>query len=122
MKYMLMIYNNPDSQWSGSERDKAGMRELFALRDELAATGELVSSEALTPPATATVVRVREGAVAVTDGPFAEAKDFLAGYFLLECESLERAVAIAARTPVARDYAVEVRPILDNEVMWDAVS
>lgn len=117
MKYMLMIHNNPDNPWTGSEEDKEGLRALLALRDQLAQSGELVASDALAEPAETKTVRVRNGAVTATDGPFIEAKEYLAGYFVVECESLERAVEIAALTPVARTYAIEVRPVLDDCAM-----
>ncbi|PRY02326.1 YciI family protein [Allonocardiopsis opalescens] len=114
---MLMIYSDPERPWTGSEDDRAELRELFALRERLAATGELIASDALTEPAQARTVRVRGGSVAVTDGPFAEVKEHLAGYFLVDCASLDRALEIAALTPVARRSAMEVRPILDEAVM-----
>lgn len=122
MKYMLMIYNNPDVAWTGSDEQRRELGELFALRDELIGTGELISSHALADPELTTTVRVRGDVPEVTDGPFAEAKEQLAGYILFECADRERAVEIAARTPPARRYAVELRPIADDaELLSEAI-
>jgi hypothetical protein len=82
---------------------------------ELATTGELVGGQALAGPAESKTVVVRDGVPAVTDGPFLESKEFLAGYLIVECDSVERATDIAARWPDARLCAMEVRPII-NEV------
>jgi hypothetical protein len=120
VKYLLLIYSNPKS-WDHplflqqhdelSDVERAGMTEEFvALMTEISESGELVGSEPLADPASATTVRTRDGVPVTTDGPFAEAKEQLAGYFVLEC-SQERAVAIAARFPDARFGAVEVRPV-----------
>lgn len=125
MKYMLQIYSDPDS-WghpiflrtpeaeamSGEERD-AMVARLDALLKEITESGELVGGEALADPVNARTVRVRDGVPATTDGPFSESKEQLAGYFVVDCESLERATEIAARFPDARFAAVEVRPIMD---------
>ncbi|MBC6457382.1 YciI family protein [Actinomadura sp. HBU206391] len=112
MKYMLLIYNNPESL---AAQDIDGlMREVDVLMGELAESGEWVGGEALAEPAHTRTVRVRDGVPATTDGPFAEAKEQLAGYCVVECETLERATEIAARWPDARYGAMEVRPILDT--------
>lgn len=113
MKYMLLIYSNPES-WaalSEAERDTLA-REHAALYRELAAAGTLVGAEALADPATTTTVRVRDGVPAVSDGPFAEAKEHLAGYYLIEVVDLDAAHAVAARVPDARLVGVEVRPVM----------
>ena len=114
MKYMLLIYNNPANveTMSEEERNKV-MGEAGAIIDELIESGEWIGGEALADPLHTKTVRVRGGVPAVTDGPFVEAKEHFAGYCLVECESLERAVAIAARWPDARYSAMEVRPIMD---------
>jgi hypothetical protein len=112
VKYLIMIYSNPATReiWeSFSEADKAeGYRVHQALADDLAASGELVTSEALADPSLGKRVVVRGGETLTTDGPYAEAKELLAGFWLLDCESIERAVELAARIPEA-----EVRPVLD---------
>ncbi|WP_225878568.1 YciI family protein [Spongiactinospora rosea] len=115
---MLMIYNNP-AIWEAlpeQERESA-MAEAGALMAELESTGEWIGGEALADPSTSRTVRVREGVPAVTDGPYLEAKEHLAGYCLVECESLERATEIAARWPDARYTGMEVRPLMNGAGM-----
>jgi hypothetical protein len=110
VRYMLLIYNNPESL---PEEELEGlMGEADALMRELAESGEWVGGEALAEPSSTRTVRVRDGVPTTTDGPFAEAKEQLAGYCVVECESLERATEIAARWPDARYGAMEVRPIV----------
>ena len=112
---MLLIYNNPATleALSEEERDEL-MGEVDALVTELTESGEWVGGEALADPSHTRTVRVRGGVPAVTDGPFAEAKEQLAGYCVVDCEFPERAVEIAARWPDARFWAMEVRQILDG--------
>jgi hypothetical protein len=113
VKYLLMIYQNPVT-WQGmpESEKKAFMSDAGAIVDELVASGEWVGGEALADPSTAVAVRVRGGVPAVTDGPFAEAKEQVVGYCIVDCESRERAVEIATRWPDARLWGMEVRPIL----------
>jgi hypothetical protein len=117
VKYLILIYGNPASReiWAGFSDDQRaeGYRYYAALTEELAAAGELIVSEALADPSLATRVSVCDGQTLTSDGPFAEAKELLAGFFLLECESVERAVEVAARLPEAELGLVEVRPILN---------
>lgn len=115
MKYVALVYNNPGAfeALSQTERDEL-MRQADAFLKELTESGELLGGQALADPSTGKTVRVRKGVPAVTDGPFAEAKEQLAGYYVLDCESLERATEIVARDPAARLWAVEVRPIMDT--------
>src|SRR5262245_24228380 len=112
-----MIYSNPASRkiWEGfSDAERAeGLAYYAALTEDLAASGELIVSEALADPSLAKHVSVTEGRTMATDGPFAEAKEQLAGFFLLECESVDHAVEHAARIPEAALGLVEVRPILN---------
>ncbi|MCU1681384.1 MAG: hypothetical protein JWQ81_2123 [Amycolatopsis sp.] len=124
MKYLLMIYSNPAS-WghpiflrtpealamSGDKRDEL-TGEFEALLKEISESGELIDSAPLGDPRSTRTVRVRKGVSAGTDGPFIEAKEQLAGYFVVDCASPERAEEIAGRFPDARFAAVEVRPIL----------
>jgi hypothetical protein len=117
VKYLILIYGNPESRaiWEGfSDAERAeGYAVYAALKEELVASGELIVTEALARPSLGKRVSVREGNTMTTDGPFAEAKELLAGFFLLECESMERALEHAARVPEAELGLVEVRPVLD---------
>ena len=117
MRYLILIYSNPASRdiWEGFSDDQRaeGYRYYAALTEELAAAGELIVSEALADPSLTTRVSVRDGQTLTSDGPFAETKELLGGFFLLECESHERAVEIAARVPEAELGLVEVRPVLE---------
>ena len=121
MKYLILIYSNPASReiWAGFSDDQRaeGFRYYAALNQELAASGELIVTEALADPSQTTRVTVRDGQVVTSDGPFAESKELLAGFYLLECESLDRAVEVAARVPEAELGLVEVRPVLDLDQM-----
>jgi len=114
VKYLILIYTNQIG-WEGlSDAQRADFgRGHLALSEELAESAELIVSEGLADPALATCVSVREGRTLTTDGPFAEVKEHLAGFYLIECESLDRAIAHAARVPDAAYGQVEVRPILD---------
>ena len=114
MKYLVMIYSNPASRaaWEGfSDAEKsAGLRVYASLVEELAGTGELVVTEALADPSHAR-------RPFVGDGPFAEVKEHLAGFFLVDCASMERALEIAARIPEAPYGLVEVRPTMTYDGM-----
>ena len=121
MKYLILIYSNPASReiWEGFSDDQRaeGFRYYAALNEELAASGELIVTEALADPSLTTRLSVRDGQVLTSDGPFAEAKELLAGFYLLECEGMDRAVEIAARIPEAELGLVEVRPVLRLDAM-----
>jgi hypothetical protein len=114
MKYMLLIYDNADTRerFLGKGSD-ALMGEVNAIMQELTESGELVGGEALADPSNTKTIRPRDGVPAVTDGPFAEAKEHLGGYLIVECESVERATEIAKRWPNSRFAAMEVRPLMD---------
>ena len=116
MKYLVLIYSNPASReiWEGfsDEQRAEGFRYYGAITEELAASGELIVTEALADPSLTRRVTVRDGQTLTSDGPFAEAKELLAGFYLLECDSMERAVEVAARLPEAELGLIEVRPIL----------
>jgi hypothetical protein len=120
MKYLLLIYHNQASRelWGGlSEAEKArGLEAYAAFTAALAASGELVMSEALADPSRAKRVTVRQGRAIATDGPFAEGKEHLAGIYLVECSSVERAVEIAAKLPDAEFAEVEVWPVRGLDV------
>jgi hypothetical protein len=112
---MLLIYNNPATYEAWSEQERAALfGEVDVIMKELTESGELVGGEALADASNTRTVRVRDGVPATTDGPFAEAKEQLAGYLMVECESPERAVEIAARWPDARYFAMEVRPVMNQ--------
>ncbi|MEU4836409.1 YciI family protein [Streptosporangium sp. NPDC023615] len=115
MKYVILIYSNPESRrlWSEfpAERRREGLGAYAVLNEALAATGELIVAEALADPATGRRVRVEEGRTTSTDGPFAEVKEVVAGFYLVECDGADRAVEIAARVPEAAMGLVEVRPV-----------
>lgn len=117
MKYLILIYSNPQSRqmWEGfSPAEQAeGFKYYAALTEDLAANGELVVSEALADISTTKRVHVRDGQTLTTDGPFAEAKEHLMGIYLIQCDSLDRAVAVAARVPEAEYGLVEVRPVMN---------
>jgi hypothetical protein len=105
MKYLLLVY--------GEEQKMREVDDLHCLDFDKAirASGHCLASEALQPVATATTVRVRNGKAAVTDGPFAETKECLAGFYMVEARDLDEAIKIAARIPPAQIGSIEVRPI-----------
>ncbi len=117
MKFLVLIYGNPESRkvWDGlsEEQKKESMVGYTALNDALAASGELVVSHSLDEPAATKQVLFRDGQPMTTDGPFAEVKEQLAGFYLLDCDSMERAVEIVPQIPEAPFSIVEIRPIRD---------
>jgi hypothetical protein len=116
VKYLILIYHNPDSRqvWeSFSEEQRAeGLHAYAVLNEQLAASGELLASEALDEPSSAKQVALRDGQTVASDGPFAEAKEHLAGFYLVETPSMDRAIEIAGQIPEAALGMIEVRPIL----------
>lgn len=110
MKYMLLMYTNESDGPSTPEEHQAVQAAWMALLREAKAAGVLESSGGL-PGGSTTTVRVREGKTLITDGPFAETHEQLGGYFLLDCENLDEAIAWAAKVPFAQYGAVEVRPL-----------
>jgi hypothetical protein len=115
MRFLVLIYGNPESRavWDSltDEQKREGMAGYAALHEALAARGELIASESLDAPELTQQVVVRDGTAMTTDGPFAEVKEQLAGFYLLECESMDRAVEIVAQIPEAPFSVVEVRPV-----------
>jgi hypothetical protein len=113
VKYLLMIHLNPTVFESLSEEDREA---VFGAHDEFMKltkeSGEFVSSIALADPSNSTTVRVRDEATAVTDGPYVESKEFLAGYYIVDCDTVERAQELAALIPDAKFNAIEVRPVM----------
>lgn len=118
MKYLILIYHNPQVReaWEHmSEEERAeGLRTYARFMEDLAESGEMVVAEALTDPALAKRVLNTDGAVSTTDGPFSEFKEHLAGFFLVECDSIERAVELGARIPESRFGVIEVRPVYNQ--------
>jgi hypothetical protein len=111
MQYMLLIYTD-ERALSEAERQKC-YAESTQLAQELHARGQYVAPSPLQPTSTATSVRVRDERRLVTDGPFAETREQMGGYFVVEAKDLDEAIGIAARIPMARQGTVEVRPIIE---------
>ncbi len=112
MKYLCLIYDEEKKMaaMSKSEGD-AFMGEYFAFTQDIQKSGHFVAGDALQPVHTATTVRVRNGKLSTTDGPFAETKEQLGGYYLIEARDLNDAIQVAARIPSAKVGSIEVRPI-----------
>jgi hypothetical protein len=120
VKYVILIYHNP-AAWdalSDAQRREIGRRHL-ALTEELAASGELVVSQALADPSLARTVPAPGPGTVVSDGPYAEAKEYLAGFYLVECESLDRAARYAGRLPHGPQYRIEVRPVMNLKALLE---
>jgi hypothetical protein len=114
MRYLLTIYTDESSWATMTAEDGAAMTAAYgAFGREARDAGALLGGEGLQPTATATTVRVRDGETLFTDGPFAETREQLAGFYLLECADLDEAVRWAAKIPAARAGTVEVRPVID---------
>ena len=111
MRYLLLIYSD-EQAWTDSEREHC-FAESTRLTHELDACGQYLAAAPLQPIATATSVKVRDGKRLVTDGPFAETREQLGGYFLIEAQDLDEAIGIAGRIPAARKGTVEIRPLLE---------
>ena len=111
MKYMLLIYLD-EQALSEAERQEC-YAESTQLAQEIRSSGQYLAANPLHPTSMATSVRVRNGKRLVTDGPFAETREQLGGYFLIEANNLDEAIGIAGRIPMARKGTVEVRPVID---------
>ena len=115
MKYLLLIYQNPDEWKALTEAERARIgNDAGTIAGELSSSGELVDGEGLADPTSSKSVRVRDGEVTVTDGPYIESKEQMAGFLIVEAETPERAVEIAARWPDARYWGMEVRPLMHH--------
>ena len=118
MKYLLTIYGDESGAAQATPEDGARMMAEYGAFGEAAqAAGVLLGGEGLQPTSTATTVRVRDGEALFTDGPFAETREQLGGYYLLDCRDLDEASSWAAKIPDAAAGAVEVRPVMDYEAM-----
>ncbi|OWY64135.1 hypothetical protein B7486_48980 [cyanobacterium TDX16] len=111
MKYVLLIYLKEDAL-SETEREQCYV-ESAQLAQQLNSNGQYLATAPLHPVATATSVRVRDGKPLVTDGPFAETREQLGGFFLIDAQDLDEAIAIAAQIPGARVGTVEIRPVIE---------
>jgi hypothetical protein len=116
MQYLLLIYDQ-ESQWGNLNEAEQGklMQEYGELIKSIQQSGHYLASSQLHPVSKATTVRVRDGKKLVTDGPFAETKEQLGGFYLIEAKDLDDAVAIAARVPSARWGSIEIRPLVVRE-------
>jgi hypothetical protein len=123
MKYLILIHQNRGAREQFAsfppEVQAAGMQAYYDLNAELTRTGEMVSAEALSDDSTATVLSLKSGSVVTSDGPFAESKEMLAGFYLVDVASLDRALEIAAQIPEVQAGAgdVEVRAVMDTAAM-----
>jgi len=118
VKYLCLIYDEEAKLAAMAKADlDAVFGEYHAFTESIRASGHYLGGEALQPVAAATTLRVRNGRLSTTDGPFAETKEQLGGYYLIDARDLNEAIQIAARIPSARIGCIEVRPILDVSVM-----
>jgi hypothetical protein len=113
MKYLLLIYEN-EADWAAIPEAEKGkiFQEYVDYSKRIRRSGHYVAGQALQPVATATTVRVKNGKTLTTDGPFAETREQLGGFFMVEAKDLDEAIALAAGIPGARTGSIEVRPIL----------
>ena len=118
MRYLCLIYDN-EKAWDKMPKEEADavFGEYFTFTEGIKQSGQHLGGEALQPTPTATTVRVRNGKVATTDGPFAETKEQLGGYYLIDARDLNDAIQVAAKIPSARSGSVEVRPIMELNSM-----
>ena len=114
MRYLCLIYDD-ESKWGTMPKSEADamMGEYFAFTEGIKKSGNHLGGEALQPTQTATTVRVRQGKISSTDGPFAATKEQLGGFYMIEARDLNEAIQIASRIPSARTGAIEVRPIME---------
>ena len=114
MRYLCLIYDEEKKLGTMSKGESdAFMGEYFAFTEGIRKSGHYIGGEALQPVETATTVRVRNGKTATTDGPFAETKEQLGGYYLINAKDLNDAIQVASRIPSARVGSIEVRPIME---------
>jgi hypothetical protein len=113
MQYMLLIYDN-ENAWAGLSEADAGamMGEYMQFTQDIAKSGHYKAGAQLQPTASATTVRIRNGKRQTTDGPFAETREHLGGYYLVDAKDLDEAVSLAQRIPAARTGSIEVRPVV----------
>lgn len=113
MRYLLLIYENEQALAGASEEEQGKIfQEYMSYTDQIRKSGNYVAGEALQPVSTATTVRVKGGKTLSTDGPFAETREQLGGFYMVEAKDLDEAIALGARIPAARTGSIEVRPIM----------
>lgn len=114
MRYMMLIYTSPenDTQPGDEGRDEL-MAAYAAFSEEARRVGAVIAAHELQPVSTATTVRVRDGRVTMTDGPFAETRETLGGFYLIDCNDLDQALSLAAKIPSAKVGSIEVRPVAE---------
>ena len=118
MKYLLLIYSDEKAGVDVSKEEiEAWMGEYIAYTEAMSKAGVRIAGDALHPTSAATTVRVQNGKAVTTHGPFAETKEQLGGYFLMECKNLDEAIEWAARCPGARVGSIEVRPVMEYPQM-----
>ena len=118
MRYLCLIYDEEAAiEAMPKDESDAFMGEYFAFTEGIKGSGHYVAGEALHPVATATTVRIRNGKLSTTDGPFAETKEQLGGFYLVEARDLNEALQVAAKIPSARTGSIEVRPVVDFSQM-----
>jgi hypothetical protein len=113
MRYLALIYTEERTEPTSDGEGRQMMAEYGEYTQMIKDRGAMLGGEALEPSTAATTVRVRDGKVSTTDGPFAETKEQLGGYYLLDCKDLDEAIDLASKIPGARWGAIEVRPILE---------
>ena len=114
MRYLCLIYDDESKLGTMSrEEGDAMMGEYFAFTEGIKKSGQYVAGEALQPTQTATTVRTRNGKTSTTDGPFAETKEQLGGFYLIEAKDLDDAIQVASRIPSVRIGSIEIRPVVD---------
>jgi hypothetical protein len=117
MRYLLLIYTDPTASESRSPEEVDALnRGYYAFTQQIVDSGEMLAGEPLQGLETATTVRVRGGKTAATDGPFAETKEVLGGFYMVDCKDLDRAIELAAQIPDAASGSIEVRPIQELSV------
>jgi hypothetical protein len=117
MKYMLLIHDDEQAFMALSEAERQAIyAEYRQFSEDIAASGNFLGGAELQPTSTATMVRIRNGKRLVTDGPFAETREQLGGYYLVEAKDLDEAIALAARIPSSRTGTIEVRPLVPSEI------
>ena len=124
MKFALLL-NGAEGEWDalGEDGQAAAMGDYFSVTEAMKDAGVYLGGEALTPAATATTLRIRDGKRMVTDGPFIESKELLGGFYLIDCASVDEALDWAARLPDAKIGSIEIRPLLDvDELMAEGAA
>ncbi len=112
MKYVMLVYQNEKAAKAASDEQMAASEARFnRFHEEIQASGHMLDGQRLRHSDTATSVKMREGGVLTTDGPYAETKEQLAGFYLMECEDLDEAIRIASRIPTAESGTIEIRPV-----------